>query len=120
MQHRGIDIRAALQLDSYLEAAGAHKIETDRVSFPIGGWHDRLGELMKINCEMQITGMKAVMTQVLQCSDEEYKLIAEASREEFTHYRTWGNVYYAFGRKPDLNAEKRIGTTSILRTSERG
>ncbi|RUS17729.1 S-adenosyl-L-methionine-dependent methyltransferase [Endogone sp. FLAS-F59071] len=91
MQHRGIDIKSALKLSSYLEAAGAHKVETDRVSFPIGGWHDRRGELMKINCEMQITGMKAVMTQILQCSDEEYERIAEASSEEFTHYRTWGN-----------------------------
>ncbi|RUP50580.1 S-adenosyl-L-methionine-dependent methyltransferase, partial [Jimgerdemannia flammicorona] len=93
-----IDCDRAEALPELLNHFSLEEISGDYASWPIS-WGGRIGNLVGEIYKMLFVTLKPTVMAQLQCTEEEHDKMVELAREELRKYKSWGNLFFVYGRK---------------------
>ncbi|RUS35254.1 hypothetical protein BC938DRAFT_473677 [Jimgerdemannia flammicorona] len=97
-----IDCDRAEALPELLNHFSLEEISGDYASWPIS-WGGRIGNLVGEIYKMLFVTLKPTVMAQLQCTEEEHDKMVELAREELRKYKSWGNLFFVYGRKRLIN-----------------
>ncbi|RUS16302.1 S-adenosyl-L-methionine-dependent methyltransferase [Jimgerdemannia flammicorona] len=101
---RGINPKIVESLDQALKTAGLEDIVFDKVSFPVGWGPNEIASVGATNVTKIMNNLKPQLVLALGIEDDDYDAMVDEASDEFVKYKTYWDVYYAFGRKPAVAA----------------
>ncbi|KAJ1555174.1 hypothetical protein HK096_007807, partial [Nowakowskiella sp. JEL0078] len=98
LEHRGLDINIANNLNSRMEKAGLLIESEKKISCPVG-WEGELGEVNLQNIRMFTESAKPFMMKSLTLSSDNYNKLVEDAILEFPKYKTCLDIVSVVGKK---------------------
>jgi len=95
---RGIDVLLPQKIGQLLQAARVHNVITRTYAIPIGRWGGRIGMMARTNLHAIAQAMRAPIMAATTLTLQEYDQLIEETLNECEQYRTFGNLYVAYGQ----------------------
>lgn len=91
-----------ISLDSpslvHTQLSDLSNVKYNYTSYPVG-WNGRLGEMFLRNSELGYKSLGPFLSRALGVNEAEWEEIAKKGLAENAKYKTWGNVFWVYGRK---------------------
>jgi hypothetical protein len=85
---RGFDVRVIDHLSTMLRQAGAHQVQEQRLTIPVGSWAGRTGDLMAKDLLALFEAFKAPLCTVLSLQSEHVDAVLRTLPHEWDTYHT--------------------------------
>lgn len=99
LARRNLDIHLARQLGPWLEQAGLSEVTVRQVDLPLGAYGGRVGGLVETDYFAAIDAMRAPVVALGLASEESYRAVAQAARDEVRQGRCTFPIYVVYGHR---------------------
>ena len=99
LARRNLDIHLARQLGPWLKQAGLSGVTVRQMDLPLGGYGGRVGGLVETDYFAAIDAMRAPVVALGLASEETYRSVAQAARDEVRKGRCTFPIYVVYGQR---------------------